>query len=132
MRPFEALIEGQSLDGREGLELFAPSAWEQALQSAEDEARYWGRGAAPSAELEQILAHHDSSEEGRIALYSELSAFTQRHLGMTETWMRPGLQVLQIDGDQATAQQIGENPGGKFRVELHFVRIDGQWYRDLP
>lgn len=132
-RPFEALDAGRALDGREGLELYAPAAREAVLKGLEEQARYWGRGPEGTAELEELLAGHDASTEaGRAALHAALSAFVGRHAVMTETEMRPGLHELVVDGDAARAYHIGHNPGGEFREEVRFVRLDGRWFMTVP
>lgn len=130
---FQALSEGRSLDGREGLELYAPEARAAALEQVERGARYWAPGSEATAELEELLASQDATtESGRIALYAALSSFLEQHLVFTESEVLPGLRGLKVEGDEATAYRMGHNPGGEFREDLRFVRIEGLWYLAAP
>jgi hypothetical protein len=128
----EALVDGTSLDGRTGLDVYAPDARAAAVESAIRQARYWGRSPDESARLEALLARHASTDEGRRALYRDLLAFNDEVVTFTETHMHPGLADVLVDGDRAVAFRVGVNPGGEFREEVRFVRIGPTWYLDLP
>ncbi len=127
---FEALVEGQALDRRDGLERYAPDARAAALESLIEEVRYWGRGPDEQDRLEQLVQRHGDTEAGRIALYRDLLDFRAEVAVFTETHWLPGLRDLAFDGDSATAYRVGENPGGEFREKVRFVRIGATWYLD--
>lgn len=132
-RPFVALVEGRALDGREGLEVYAPEARGAVLEDLEAEARYWAGDPEATAELERLLADGDpASEADESARYLALQSFVARNAVMTETHMFPGLRDLRVDGDRASAVRVGENPGGEFRERVRFVRVDARWYRAAP
>ncbi len=128
----EALVGGRALDGREGLELYAPRARATALAHALDEARAWGGAPEQQARLDEILARDDGTAEMNSAVYADLLAFQADVMVFTESFFHPGLDDVTFDGDSARAFRVGENPGGTFREELRFVRVDAAWYIDLP